>query len=172
MARNIEIKARIHDLDRVRSKTASLASGPSRLIEQTDTFFAVPHGRLKVREFADGSAELISYDRPDRPGPKESVFSRVAFSDGRAAVQTLASVLPTRGTVVKRRELFLIGRTRVHLDRVEGLGVFLELEVVMSDGEPSERGDREARQLLAALEIPESDLIERAYIDLLEGART
>jgi predicted adenylyl cyclase CyaB len=71
------------------------------------------------------------------------------------------------GRVRKRRILYLAGRTRIHLDRVEGLGDFLELEVVLVDGEPVEAGVREAQVLMARLGIDTSQLIERAYVDLL-----
>jgi adenylate cyclase class IV len=172
MARNIEIKARIHDVDRIRSRIASLASGPGEHLEQTDTFFAVPRGRLKVRAFANGSGELISYHRASQPGPKESVYTRCPCQDARALVDTLSSVLATGGTVVKRREVFLMGRTRIHLDQVENLGSFVELEVVLDTGEPSDQGEQEALDVLGALGIPRSDLVAGAYIDLLmRGSR-
>jgi predicted adenylyl cyclase CyaB len=170
MARNIEIKARVPDLDTIRAKAAMLASGPGEILEQTDTFFAVPRGRLKVREFSDGSGELISYERPNQPGPKESVYTRFSCQNARALSQTLGRVLPARGTVVKRREVFLVGRTRVHLDRVENLGFFVELEVVLGAGEAVAHGEREAHELLEALEIPLAAWVASAYIDLLEEA--
>ena len=67
----------------------------------------------------------------------------------------------------KRRTLYIVGRTRVHLDRVEELGDFLELEVVLADGDAPEPGIAEARELMAALGISPSQLIEGAYVDLL-----
>jgi predicted adenylyl cyclase CyaB len=82
----------------------------------------------------------------------------------------MACVLPVRGVVVKHREVFLVGRTRIHLDRVENLGSFVELEVVLADGESLEAGRDEARELLTLLAIPEGDLVPDAYIDLLEHA--
>src|SRR5437879_4211110 len=103
MARNIEVKARISELTTVRAKVASLASVPVEVLEQTDTFFVVPNGRLKVREFRDGSGELISYERPNEQGPKESQYSRFACTNARALSVILSRVLPARGTVVKRR---------------------------------------------------------------------
>jgi adenylate cyclase class IV len=171
MARNIEIKARVGDLGAMRAAVATRASRTGEILQQTDTFFAVPAGRLKVREFADGSGELIAYERPDQPGPKESSYSRVACPSAGALTHTLSRVLPTRGRVVKLREVFLIGRTRVHLDRVEGLGGFIELEVVLATGEAAEDGDREAHGLLEALGIAQAALVAEAYIDLLETAR-
>ena len=170
MARNIEIKAKIPDLAAIRAKAAALAAGPAQIINQTDTFFVVSRGRLKVRAFSDGSGELISYERANQRGPRESIYSRVACQDARALSEALGVVLPVRGIVAKRREVFLVGRTRVHLDRVENLGCFVELEVVLASGEPVEPGHREAHDLLRALQIPERALVADAYIDLLETA--
>jgi adenylate cyclase class IV len=167
MAKNIEIKARVAALETVRAKALSLTSGPAEILRQTDTFFMVPEGRLKVREFADGTGELIAYHRPDIPGPKPSVYSRYTCRNARTLCETLSRVLPVRGTVAKRREVVLVGRTRVHLDDVEGLGSFVEIEVVLGDGESAEQGERVARELLHALDIPETSLIADAYIDLL-----
>ena len=169
MARNVEIKARVRDLAAIRSKVAALAPGPGEIIDQTDTFFAVPHGRLKVRTFPNGSGELISYQRDNRPGPKESVYTRVACQDAPALVRALGSVLVVRGVVTKRREVFLAGRTRVHLDQVDRLGDFVELEVVLAQGEDVDGGEREAHALLRSLEIPSNALESEAYIDLLEA---
>jgi predicted adenylyl cyclase CyaB len=170
MPRNIEIKARVPDLAMVRSKAFTIAGGPVATVRQKDVFFDVPRGRLKVRELADGSGELIAYEREDHAGPKESTYERIAFPDARSLVDVLAAVLPVRGTVMKRREVLLVGRTRIHLDQVERLGSFVELEVVMAADEPTDGGVREARALLAALGISQTALISGAYIDLLEAA--
>ncbi len=148
MARNIEIKAQVRDLDAIRTRARSLAANPAEILQQTDTFFAVSRGRLKIREFPDGTGELISYERPDDREPKESAYERYPCQNARALLETLGKALPVRGTVVKRREVFLVGRTRIHLDQVQSLGVFVELEVVLSDGEPPEHGKLVARDLL------------------------
>ena len=171
MARNVEIKARVSDLSPVRARVRALASGPAEVLVQRDTFFLVPKGRLKVREFSDGSGELIIYERGDRQGPKESVYTRVPCEDAGALTSALGGVLRVRGVVDKRREVFLIGRTRVHLDEVNLLGSFVELEVVLAPEEAVERGSREADELLRLLQIPEAALIAGAYIDLLETVR-
>jgi predicted adenylyl cyclase CyaB len=74
------------------------------------------------------------------------------------------------GVVRKRRTVRMVGRTRVHLDEVEGLGRFIELEVMLQPGEPLERGVAEARDLMTTLGIEESQLVSQAYIDLLREA--
>jgi len=170
VARNVEIKARIPDLRAIRAKAASLSSAGPEVIDQTDTFFGVPSGRLKVREFSDGSGEMIAYQRANEQGPKESVYTRVRCEAAKDLVRALASVMPVRGVVVKRRELFLVGRTRIHLDEVEHLGSFAELEVVLAEGDSVVDGRREAEELLDALGIPGAALVPEAYIDLLETA--
>lgn len=168
MSRNIEIKARVADLSVVRARAASLSSGAPQLIQQRDTFFDVARGRLKVRAFADGSGELIAYERANQRGPKESTYTRAECRDAAALCEALARVLPVRGVVVKRREVFFAGRTRIHLDAVENLGSFIELEVVLGEGESPEAGQQEAHVLLESLTIPKTDLVPDAYIDLLE----
>jgi predicted adenylyl cyclase CyaB len=172
MARNVEIKALIDSVDALEPRVAALADqGPTEII-QDDTFFACPNGRLKLRAFSPTSGQLIFYQRPDRAGPKESFFliSPTASPDTLREALTLA--YGQAGRVRKRRTLYLAGRTRIHLDRVENLGHFLELEVVMAEGEPAEAGVTIAHDLLAKLGVAPSQLIERAYVDLLnDGAR-
>ncbi len=168
MPRNVEIKARAADPAALRRRALELADGPPVIIDQVDTFFAVSGGRLKLRQFADGSGELIHYERPDDRGPKTSRYGLAPVADAARLRQVLAAALPVRGTVRKRRELLLSGRTRIHLDRVDGLGGFLELEVVLDDGDDLAGGEAEARDLMARLEVGPGDLVQGAYIDLLE----
>jgi predicted adenylyl cyclase CyaB len=168
VARNVEIKARVQSLDAIRRLVIALTSSPPELISQIDTFFVVPRGRLKVRQFADGSGELIAYDRADQAGPKASSYTVVSCADANALCAVLSRLVAVRGRVVKRRELFLVGRTRVHLDDVERLGTFVELEVVLRDEESIEDGQREAHELMRRLGIAPESLVSSAYVDLLE----
>ncbi len=169
MARNVEIKARAGNVAELTARVARMATSGPEEIAQDDTFFSCPEGRLKLRAFAGGAGQLIFYKRPDREGPKTSSYRIAPVEDADALRETLAAALGPAGRVRKRRTLFLIGRTRVHIDRVEGLGDFLELEVVLEEGEPDADGVREVEELLAALEIPQSALVDRAYVDLLEA---
>jgi adenylate cyclase class IV len=169
MARNVEVKARVDDLAGLRARVASRATAPPAVLQQTDTFFVVPSGRLKLREFGAGSGELIFYQRADRTGPTESSYSRVACAEPSALAAVLGEALGVCGVVQKRREVFLLGRTRVHLDDVRSLGRFMEIEVVLEDGEPAAAGERVAQALLAELQVPVGALLAPAYIDLLEN---
>jgi predicted adenylyl cyclase CyaB len=168
MARNIEIKARIDDIEKLAAKVAVMADkGPFELF-QDDTFFTCPHGRLKLRTFSATEAELIFYQRPDQTGPKESVYSIAPVGAPDKIREVLSQAYGQTGRVIKHRTLFLFGRIRVHLDRVEGLGDFLELEVVLTENEASEDGAAVANELLGKLGIPAENLIEGAYVDLLK----
>ena len=169
MARNIEIKARIDSLDALAAKAAAIATEGPIEIAQDDTFFRCDTGRLKLRMFAPDRGELIFYRRPDQHGPKESFYLRSATSEPAALRKSLTLAYGQAGRVRKQRTLFLVGRTRVHLDHVEGLGSFLELEVVLADGEAAEAGVAEAHALMQRLGIGPAQLIEGAYVDLLAG---
>ena len=166
MARNVEIKARLADLAATRRRVEAAADGPPEIETQTDTFFRIAGGRLKLRERSGGEAELIHYRRPDRAGPRESRFERLAVPDAPALRALLAEALGVCGRVSKRRSVYRIGRTRIHLDEVRGLGAFLELEVELEADEPMDTGVEEAQGLMARFGITEGDLVAEAYADL------
>lgn len=169
MARNVEIKARLTDPQRTAALAAALAdTGPEEII-QDDTFFACSTGRLKLREFDPQRGELIFYRRSDLSGPKESYYL-ISTTDSPASLRRLLTEACGQvGRVRKQRTLYLSGRTRIHLDRVEGLGDFVELEVVLEADEPSAAGEAVARQLMQRLEISPVQLVEGAYLDLLSS---
>ena len=169
MPRNIEIKARIASVEALLPRAREQADGSPELIEQDDTFFHVPHGRLKLREFADGSAELIHYERPDSGDAKASDYVRVQVPDAAALREALARALGVLGRVKKRRWLLRVGATRIHLDRVEGLGDFMELEVVLRDGQGDDEGSATALALMQALGLAHAPRIAGAYMDLLNA---
>ena len=170
MSRNVEIKARVDDLEALRERVEGLAdSGPST-VEQQDTFFHSRRGRLKLREMSDGVAELIYFARADTTEPIESSYLKVSCPQPEFMRQALASALGVRGQVRKKRIIYLCGPTRIHLDSVEGLGEFVELEVVLSAEGGVEEGVSIAGSLMAQLGIDSKDLVEESYIDLIEDA--
>ena len=170
MARNVEIKARIASVEALLPLARACADGPPQLIAQDDTFFTCTTGRLKLRAFADGRGELIAYQRADASGPKTSDYSIAPVADPDALRATLSRALGITGRVVKRRTLLLAGRTRLHLDRVDGLGDFLELEVVLRDGESAADGVAVAHALMQQLQVDTTALVPCAYVDLLDAA--
>jgi predicted adenylyl cyclase CyaB len=167
MARNIEIKARIENVAAVAPLVAGFASEGPLEIAQDDTFFNCDTGRLKLRAISNDYGELIFYRRVNQAGPKESFYLRSPTSSPETLRESLSLAYGQIGRIRKYRTLFLVGRTRVHLDRVEGLGHFLELEVVLVDDEPTDSGVREARELMDRLGIGSGQLVEGAYLDLM-----
>jgi predicted adenylyl cyclase CyaB len=165
--RNIEIKARLASIEDILARTAAVADRGPIDIAQDDTFFRCADGRLKLRTFADGTGELIFYRRPDQAGPKESFYRRSPTAEPDSLRECLALAYGVVGRVIKHRRLFLAGRTRIHLDEVQGLGQFLELEVVLTENEAAADGVREAHDLMGRLGVRPDQLIEGAYLDLL-----
>jgi len=169
MAVNIEIKARVADLESLRQRVKNLADRPAEVLQQEDIFFHIAVGRLKLRQQESGPGQLIYYNRPDVGGPKASDYQIYPSAAPDQLRVLLADCLGERGVVKKTRWLYWVGNTRIHLDEVVGLGTFMELEVVLKDGQTVGEGEATAQALCQKLEIPASSLVEGAYIDLLEG---
>ncbi|RQW03472.1 CYTH domain-containing protein [candidate division KSB1 bacterium] len=167
MARNIEIKARIENVTAIVAQVAALADGGPIEIIQDDTFFSCPNGRMKLRTLSATQGELIFYRRSDCAGPKESFYLISATTAPGTLREILSSGYGQVGRVRKHRTLFLVGRTRIHIDQVENLGDFIELEVVLADAEGADSGEAIARDLMKKLGISSNQLCEGAYIDLL-----
>ena len=167
MARNVEIKAFAPNFAEVSSKAKSLSAAAPEIIEQVDAFFRTARGRLKLRFVSPTRGELIFYQRADQAGPKTSVYSIYSTSNPADLRAVLSATYGEDVTVEKVRTLYQIGRTRVHLDSVKHLGQFVELEVVLEDGEAAETGIAEAQRLMDDLGIRQESLIEGAYADLL-----
>ena len=168
MAKNVEIKAYSADFVGQSAIARSLSAAEPVIIQQEDVFFNVPEGRLKLRILSPDRAELIFYRRPNQQGPKISEYEISVSKDPEGLKNILKSAYGIRNTVVKTRYLYISGRTRIHLDKVESLGEFVELEVVLADTESIEDGEKEAQLLMNNLNISHDQLIEVAYIDLLD----
>ena len=121
---------------------------------------------VELRTFENGTGELIQYDRADITDPTESRYVLAPTDQPQTLKQALSNALGVRAVVLKKRVVHMVGRTRIHLDRVEGLGEFIELEVVLDPDEPATDGIRVAEELMSKLEIRKADLIESAYVDL------
>uniref|UniRef100_A0A3Q2PHK4 Si:ch211-156b7.4 n=1 Tax=Fundulus heteroclitus TaxID=8078 RepID=A0A3Q2PHK4_FUNHE len=160
MPSNVEIKAKVSDPEELAKKAAQLSQSEGTIIRQHDTFFNCSGGRLKLRDFMNGSGQLIFYERPDTDGPKLSRYSISPTSDPPSLKAVLSDALGVKGEVRKERRLFLIGQTRVHLDTVEGLGHFMELEV-------SAHRIPVAVGLMEQLGVFEESLVTGAYMDLI-----
>jgi predicted adenylyl cyclase CyaB len=152
----------------LRAQVEALATSAPVVLRQEDTFYHCPSGRLKLRVLSDVEGELIFYDRPNTDGPKTCEYLICPTTEPRNLASILGATMKIRGVVRKKRLLYMVGRTRVHIDEVDGLGSFLELEVVLQPDESMSSGEREAQELMRSLGIRKVDLVSVAYIDLLE----
>jgi len=164
------------DLEEIARRLERTGARFAGRLTQTDTYFAVPEGRLKLREYThehpDGhstaGAELIRYERPDAAGARVSDYARSEVADPPARLRELAERHGLRGVVRKRRDLWLLRSTRIHLDTVDGLGRFVELETVFgNETDDASRAEHEA--VLATLAIDPIDAIGGSYVDLRGG---
>lgn len=170
---NIEIKLRIADADSARCAIETLADGPARILEQKDTYFnAGDDAYLKLREEldaaeGDASASLIAYRRGRSAEPRPSDIRLAHLGDAGELAETLGHALGVLVVVDKTRELYFCGQTRIHLDRVDRLGAFLELEVVLEPDQSQADGLAIARRLIERLNVDEAEAQSDSYRDLL-----
>ncbi|MEA2511825.1 MAG: hypothetical protein QOJ59_1312 [Thermomicrobiales bacterium] len=175
MARNLELKVRCPpgDLSIVRERAQQFGVSPFVHLRQVDTYFAVAHGRLKLREISPSegarSAELIAYARPDQAGPRWSSYRRVPVpaADASELRAALAETVGVAAVVTKTRDVAILGRTRIHLDSVAGLGEFVELETVI-EGQDEGDAAEELAEVADALGLGAYERIAGSYGDLVE----
>ena len=169
MARNIELKARLRDPAAARAVALRLAPPSPEVELQIDTYFVVPHGRLKLREIEGRTARLIRYARDDAAVARASDYRLVDVVDAPGLKEALSSALGIRAVVKKRREIRLVDDVRIHLDEVDGLGSFLELETVLNARHDDDDGHRRVARLVREFGIVDADLESRSYGDLILG---
>lgn len=164
---NVEIKARCTNPAFIRDYLLSNNAEFRGTDEQTDTYFQVPHGRLKLRE---GNIEnnLIYYERSNQAGPKDSHFQLVKIKDAAGLKEALAKANGIKTVVKKKREIYYIANVKFHIDEVPGLGSFVEIEAgnILADLS-KEQLKEQCDYYLQAFNIQPEDLIEVSYSDML-----
>jgi len=169
-SRNIELKARCRDLGAARKTARSAGAEFAWVAHQHDTYFRCPDGRLKLRRIDSSGgrrAELIRYRRADVGGPRLSRYRVRPVRLPRLLGWWLALRHGIVAEVSKRRELWLWRGVRIHLDEVEKLGTFVELEAVVGDIGSEPEADRRCREMAGRLGIEDADVIEVSYSDML-----
>lgn len=169
MRRNIELKARDAAPEASVEACHRLGAEDRGHVTQQDTYFAVARCGLKLREEQPGRPHLIQFERARTPQEHESRYHIVHVEDGPTARAALAAAIGVRGVVNKRRRLFLYRTVRIHLDEVEGLGSFLELEAVAARGSDLTAEHRLINELRRALAITDQRLVAESYAELLLG---
>ncbi len=162
--RNIELKARLRDRATALGVCEALGADPQGDIHQVDTYFAVPQGRLKLREAWPGRTELVQYFRPDVAGARGCDYQLAEMT---AEVKPLlAEALGIIAVVDKVRTLHLWHNVRIHVDRVEGLGDFLEFEAVLDEDHDDADGHQKLSMLTERFGLREADLCPQSYLEL------
>lgn len=161
---NLEFKAELRDPTLARSICRSLRAAWIAEVQQVDTYYRVPSGRLKKREQFGEPVEFIFYERPNRASPKISTFE--IYSQEQADERFGSTPLPIWTIVRKAREIFILGHTRIHLDKVEGLGTFLELESIVSKQHDQSKCALDLAELRNALAPVLGEPIDCSYSDL------
>jgi adenylate cyclase, class 2 len=170
VARNVEIKARIERIDHARALAVALGARAHAVEEQTDRYYVIDGGRrVKLRTFGGGRAELIEYDRPEVAGVRASDYTVTPLRDPEAGACLVPKGKPLV-VVRKRREILLWDNVRIHLDRVDDLGTFLELEAVVDAAHDEARCRAQVAFLIGALEVDEAALLRASYSELRQRA--
>lgn len=164
--RNLEIKVRVDDLGSMERAARALGALDEGILHDVDTYFQVPRGRLKLRRTAGKpGATLISYHRPDLPGSRHSHYQLLHIEEPDALERILSRNLGVQVVIAKERHLMRYGSTRIHLDRVERLGTFVELETVIELQSDAEAASEHAL-VKEALGLEQAEAIPISYADL------
>ena len=166
---NVEVKARTNNASFIRDFLLKNGADFKGIDEQTDTYFDVPHGRLKLRQ---GNIEnnLIFYNRPNQSGPKQSDFELVAVEDANVLRDILTKAMGIKVVVQKRREIYFIDNVKFHLDSLEGLGNFVEIEASNRYNPVAiEKLYEQCEYYERMFGIEEDDLINVSYSDMFLG---
>ena len=164
---NIELKARIDSVSVVQKLVTRMPTTRLEDEHQVDTYFHCPHGRLKLREINGNRATLISYERPDTVTAKQSTYQLVPIDEPVLLKSALAQTLGIRAVVDKVRQIFLFKNVRIHLDKVRGLGEFLEFEAVLDENHTAAEGQKLVRYLMEALAVTKMDLLTGSYGEMI-----
>jgi adenylate cyclase class 2 len=164
---NVEIKARCNNQDAIREYLKANNADFRGIDHQIDTYFNVPNGRLKLRE---GEIEnfLIHYERSDQEGPKQSKVTLYTSQPGSTLKEALTKALGILVVVDKEREIYFIENVKFHVDVVENLGTFMEIEAIDKDANiGKDKLNEQCNKYLKEMGIKDENLISVSYSDLL-----
>ena len=161
--RNIELKARIADLERARESAREIAPARVGIEQQVDTYFGCRTGRLKLRERDELPSQLIAYERTNLAESKPSDYRLVEVAEPDKVKAALSMALGVEAVVAKVREILMYENVRIHLDEVEGQGAFIEFEAVLCDGDDESDQYAKVEMLCQHFGIAAEDYVEGSY---------
>jgi len=166
--KNIELKVKVDDFRNIERSLREMGAKFCGNLHQRDIYYNSPKGRLKIREINNNTFELIYYQRPDKLKFKLSSYFIIPLTkiQLKQLKNILKSMLDIKVIVVKSRRLWLFNNTRIHLDKVDKLGKFLELETVLKKMSKS-KGEKEYLKIFNLLELGQFEMMEKSYSDLL-----
>ncbi len=162
---NFEFKARLKDERHIRATLKRLRARFLGTDRQTDTYFRVPQGRLKVREGRLENA-LIFYQRANESRARRATIDMMLLPRRNSVRAILKSALSVLAVVDKRREIYFVGNVKIHLDRVRGLGRFVEVEAITRHGD-LKKIRAQARKFQKLFHITAADIVPQSYSDLI-----
>jgi predicted adenylyl cyclase CyaB len=165
--KNLEAKFKLDDLERARKQAEASGYGYRATLLQRDTFFRVPHGKLKLREEETG-AWLIFYGRVDSQHLKLSSYEIVQVVEPANLRAMMTQALGVLATVNKTRVLMMRDHIRLHLDRVDDLGEFGEIEAVLGEHGDPESSRAAVGEILHALGVEPDNLLDKSYFEMLQ----
>lgn len=169
--KNLELKFKVIDFEASKRVCKQIGAGYSGVLRQKDTFFRVNGNRLKLRNINSRKFELIYYSRSDSKNARESNYEIIPLKAEAPMLSILKHSLGLRGTVIKKRALYLWQNTRIHLDEVKHLGKFMEFEIVCTSSLQTKNAPQQMKKLIEWFGVKKSQLISKSYIDLLERKR-
>jgi adenylate cyclase class 2 len=165
--KNIELKSVCTRLHLARGKCKQIKAEYKGILKQTDTYFNVKPGRLKLRNVNGRKFELIYYSRTGKGSEMESDYEIIKLNDDKEIKNIIKSAIGIKGIVKKKRELYVFENVRIHLDTMSKLGTFIEFEIVCSSPKDLKDAPRKMNYLKKIFEIKQKDLISKSYIDLI-----
>ena len=168
MKKNLELKVELEDFSDILQNIASLGVKEAGILYQVDKYFLIGKKRLKLRNM-NGEFQLIYYSRPNTQESKLSQYYVFGFTNKQGVVieKILNVFFAVKAVVSKKRTLYLYKHTRIHLDKVENLGNFLELETVFNRKDPQYDFYHEHNAVIDTLGLPRYKKIKSSYSDLI-----
>jgi adenylate cyclase, class 2 len=164
---NVEFKAHCSNPDEVREILQREGAEYRGRDHQIDVYFNVPHGRLKLRK---GNIEnsLIGYERENHAGTKQSKVHLVHTDPETPLEEILTATLGVKVIVDKQRDIYFIGNVKFHVDEVQDLGSFVEVEAIDLEGDiGKDKLQQQCDRYREILGIKDKDLVAESYSDLL-----
>jgi len=165
MPTNLELKIRVISHQSIKKILEQIGAEYKGMLKQKDVYYSVPNGLLKLR-IENGSESLILHNRNENNKNRWSDFEFIKFANDNGE-KFFSKLFDVEVIVKKKRELFYYDDTRIHLDKVNNLGNFLELETLVINGKTD--AIKRFVKIIHILKLDESKQIRKSYRDLLMG---